>query len=78
MPTETVAAARKASFGQVVSCSKNNQAIIPISNVFMRKVRGGQRIFTVLGEFQSEHWLQVERDLPELIGRWTDRICTQT
>lgn len=48
----TVAAARKASLRQVViSCSpgKNNQAIIQISDVFMRKFRGGQRIFTVLG-----------------------------
>lgn len=44
MPTETVAAARKASSGQVlVSCSpgKNKQAIIQISNVFMRKATGG-------------------------------------
>lgn len=80
IPTEAVAAARKASFGQVVSCipGKNNQAIIPVSNVFVRKVRGGQRSFTALGGIQSEHWLQVERDLPQLIGRWRDRICTQT
>lgn len=57
MPTETVAAARKASFGQVVSCSpgKNNRAIIPTIDVFIRKVRGGQIILTVLGGFQSQH-----------------------
>lgn len=75
MPTETVAAARKPSFGQVVSCSsgKNNQAIIPIFNVFMRKIGGGQRILVLEG-FQPEYWLQVERDLPEVIGRWTEFV----
>lgn len=74
VPTETVAAARKASLGQVVisgSPGKNNQAIIQISDVFMREVRGGQRIFTVLEGFQSEFWLQVE---PVLTGRWTENF----
>lgn len=55
VPAETVAAARKASLGQVVSCSpgKNNQAIIQIPNVFIRNIIGGQNIFTVIEGFQT-------------------------